>query len=572
MKDLYRCLDDYPAEMLQALADVWQLPSPVGESREALVRLGEGMLASEAIQRVLNGLSADARFLLAEVQAAGSAVAGPQVTAVQGSIRRLGPAGMARERPWLYPENVVEELYYRGLLHRAYGQVGAHYGEIYFVPQQLYDALPNLGADAPSVALAPQPAVVRDDGNALIEDMFAVLSRVRQERVPAPDEEPTCGICPEALAREHWEKRFLGEVVSLRLGLIWALLRHLGLVQSREGYLHPSLRARDWLRLSDERRRTQLWTTWRESVSWDELRLLPGLKVLATGGAYHPAMVRKRLLALWAELPVGQWLSVDSMIHLVQIKRPDVLRTDGGQGWELRDADSGELLSGAAGWLAVEGRLIRSMLETLRWLGVLITGAPTADGEAEAFLITTEGERLLAHRGRSHDGRHGAESREKAAPKAPIADVDEDLTVSIDLADSLYERYQLERFAEWQEQEDERAHYRITADSVWQSQNAGVKAEQMIAFLRRISGEHVPISVVAALRAWAERFGQATIRRAAILQTVDPRTMEQIMAHPGLAELVGEAIKPTVRLVDEEHVETLIRLLQETGIWPRVRM
>jgi hypothetical protein len=569
MKDLYRCLDDYPAEMLQALADVWRLPSPVGEPREALVRLGEGMLAPEAIQRVLDGLSADARFLLAEVQAAGGAVAGPRVTSVQGSIRRLGPAGMARERPWLHPENAVEELYYRGLLHRAYGQVGAHYGEIYFVPQQLYDALPNLGADAPSVALAPRPAVVRDDGNTLIEDIFAVLSRVRQERVAAPDGEPTCGICPEALARQHWERRFLGDVAPLRLGFIWALLRHLGLVQSRGGYLQPSLQARDWLRLSDERRRTQLWATWRESVSWDELRLLPGIKVFSTGGAHHPAMVRKRLLALWAELPVGQWLAVDSMIQLIQIKRPDLLRSDGGQGWDLRDADSGELLSGAEGWMAVEGRLIRSMLETLRWLGVLATGASTADGEAEAFLITTEGERLLAHRGRAHEEDHDADPVEKAAP---LADVAEDLTVSIDLADSLYERYQLERFAEWQGQEDGRARYRITADSVWRSQNAGVKAEQMIAFLRRISGERLPVAVVGTVRAWARRFGQATIRRAAILQTVDQRTMEQIMAHPGLAELVGEAIKPTVRLVDEEHVEALIRLLQEAGIWPRVRM
>jgi hypothetical protein len=571
MKDLYRCLDDYPAEMLQALADVWQLPSPT-ESREALVRLGEGMLAPEAIQRVLEGLSADARFLLAEVQAAGGAVAGPRVTSIQGSIRRLGPAGMARERPWLYPENAVEELYYRGLLHRAYGQVGGHYGEIYFIPQQLYDALPNLGADAPSVALAPRPAAVRDDGNALIEDMFAVLSLVRQQRVAAPDKEPPPGACPEGLAQQNWGGRFLGDVVPLRLGLIWALLRHLELVQSRGGYLQPSLRARDWLKLADARRRAQLWGAWRENTFWDELRLLPGLEVLATGGAHDPAMVRKRLLALWAELPVDQWLSVDSAIYWVQIKRPDFMRPDGVQGWQLRDAESGELLSGPDGWAAVEGGLIRSMLEMLRWLGVLITGASTATGEAEAFLITAEGHRLLAH-AMSPQRSAGTDSTGDAAPeKAPLADVAEDLTVSIDLADSLYERYQLERFAEWQGQEGGRAHYRITADSVWRSQNAGIKAEQMIAFLRRISGDRVPVAVVGSLRAWAGRFGQATIRRAAILQTVDHRTMEQIMARPGLAELVGEAIKPTVRLVDEEHVEALIRLLQEAGIWPRVKM
>lgn len=567
MKDLYRCLDEYSLELLQAIAQVWGVSLAVTDSREAIVQLAEGMLAPEAIERALGGLSEQAKVILAEVQAAGGVVSGTRLTLSYGNIRRLGPARMARERPWIYPENPVEELFYRGLLYRAYGQIGAQYGEIYFVPQQLYDALPPLGGNALTVTKVPTPAQVEEDGNALAEDILTMLAYLRRHRVSVPDEEAPAGALPETLATISWGKRLLGEEDPRRLGLIWLLLRRLRLVQDRGGHLQPALRARDWLRLSDEQRRAQLWAVWREELSWDELRLLCGLTVQESG-VYSPPMVRKRLLAVMAELPAGEWLSLDSFLHWLQVKRPDYLRGDGGLGWLIRDADSGANVT--ASWAEVEGRLAQAMVTTvLRWFGAVALGSNDAGQEPHAFLVTAEGRRLLSP-SQGAEGQPGAAVKDSRA-SASVATVDDDLTVRIEVRNTFYERYQLERFAEWISQ-GERAVYRITPESVWRGQNAGIKGEQMVGFLRRISGDQVPLVVIGALRAWAGRFGRVTIRRAAILQAVDSRTMEQILAHQGVARLLGQAISPTMRLVDEEHIEELIRLLKEAGIWPQVRM
>ena len=64
-----------------------------------------------------------------------------------------------------------------------------------------------------------------------------------------------------------------------------------------------------------------------------------------------------------------------------------------------------------------------------------------------------------------------------------LATVNDDFIMTIPLAGSLYDRYQLERFSEWQAQ-DTVATYRITAESIWESQNAGIKIEQILAFLK----------------------------------------------------------------------------------------
>jgi hypothetical protein len=105
MRDLYRCLDEYVPELLQAIAVAWQVALPKGESRETVSRLADSMLAPGALEGVLQNSSAEAREILAEMVREGGAVPGHRLSLQYGTLRRLGPARMVREQPWNQPTN-----------------------------------------------------------------------------------------------------------------------------------------------------------------------------------------------------------------------------------------------------------------------------------------------------------------------------------------------------------------------------------------------------------------------------------------------------------------------------------
>jgi hypothetical protein len=142
--------------------------------------------------------------------------------------------------------------------------------------------------------------------------------------------------------------------------------------------------------------------------------------------------------------------------------------------------------------------------------------------------------------------------------------------VTLTLQDSLYERYQLERFAEWRSQ-DERAVYQVTETSLWHSHNHGIQVDQIMRFLERVTGETLAPSVALTLRAWSGRFGQATLQSVFILETADEQTMQQIRQWRGMARLLGEPLSPTRCLVLESNRDTLIRRLRELGIWAQFK-
>ena len=101
MKDLYRCLDEYAAPFLQAIATAWQIPLPKADVHEMAFALAQAMLVSEALPELLPTLSPAAQQALAEIVAEGGLVPGHRLAARYGNIRRLGPAAIEREQPWL---------------------------------------------------------------------------------------------------------------------------------------------------------------------------------------------------------------------------------------------------------------------------------------------------------------------------------------------------------------------------------------------------------------------------------------------------------------------------------------
>lgn len=484
---------------------------------------------------------------------------------------------MEREQPWLRPDNALEELLYKGIIYRAYGNIGEYYGEVFVIPQQLLERLPKVKAGSPQrkIERAEIPLRIKADGRALIEDLFAILVRVRQGQVRAPKHKPA--LLPQVFEQMNLAARLVGENHPERLALIWQLLWRLCLICEERGILQPSLKARDWLRSTDRERLQSVYLAWRDAPHWNELRLLPSLRLEDTGWQNEPIIARRNLLTILAECPPSIWLSLDSLVQTIRSYYPDYLRPDGDfDSWYIRDTETGDYLRGLESWDKIEGTLARYIIaQPLCWLGIVNIGYGE-DDKPMAFCITEKGKALLARVASESAGQRSAEVQ---SPKTevPLVTVSDDFVVTIPTANTLYERYQLERFAEWQAQtaptgRQEQATYRITAESVWRSQKAGVKTEQIMNFLGRISQGQLPPTVLQTLGTWEEGLGRVFIREAILLRTVDERTMQQLDAHPEIRALLGETLSPTMRLVDKEHLDDLSERLKALGLWPHIKI
>lgn len=99
-----------------------------------------------------------------------------------------------------------------------------------------------------------------------------------------------------------------------------------------------------------------------------------------------------------------------------------------------------------------------------------------------------------------------------------------------------------------------------------------MKTEQIVSFLKRISGDRAAPQVMRALQAWGGRFGRALMRRVVLLETRDQETMQQVRSHPEVGRLLGEELAPRMCLVDEDNLQELTERLKALGIWPQVKL
>jgi hypothetical protein len=561
MKDLFRCLDEYPYELHQALAEAWDIDLPRDEPLRTVVRLGEGMLIPGALEMMITRLSPAARDALADVAHSGGASSARVLAMRHGEVRRFGPAGLRREQPWQNPVSPLEELYYRGLLYRAFGDRGGSIGELLVIPDQLLERMPAMDrralADSLAVAIPGQAGICA--GDALVEDLMAEIVHLRQQpvRVPAGVE-----LSPELQARLDLGARLTGAPTTARLHLLWRLMVGQELVEHDGRQWHLSQRARQWLGQPDSEQWLACYLAWRDDRTWDELYDLPSLACDHNGCPNEPWQARRRLCAILEELPEGQWIDLDSLVTSIKRYHPDYLRPDGDMdSWFVRDAASGEFLRGMAGWDAIEGALVVHLITgPLHWLGIVDLVA----GEEESqrlFRISPAGQEMLAEL-----PPHLPDIR----PGEALAAVDTRMQITVGMRDSRYQRYQLERLAQWQGQDTVLARYWLSEDAVWQAQNVGITTEQMLVFLRRITHERVPDLVVHTLQAWGQRFGGASLRRVVLLETVDAAMMQRIRQVAAISALLGQSLGATRCLVDEDNMERLLAELKKRNIWPRV--
>jgi hypothetical protein len=552
MYKLQRFLIDYDMTMLRVLAQSRGVELTTNRRSEAVDELAVRLLDPLSVRTALARLDPEAREALDTLLAAGGRMRAPHFFRRFGQLRAIGPGRLEREAPWQEPANPAEALWYAGLIYRAFLQEGAGPGEFVFVPDDLCPLLPEPQVEPPvfAVEIVPAPAPRDSGGTTLVHDLFSYLVYLQIHDV-RPYADGRLGQRDLAALHER-----LSDTGERRLAFLRHLARQLGFVAPQGGYLRlQSAPVKRWLSATPDRQLSVLQETWRDDPTWNDLCQVPGLDCdQETPWRNDPLATRQALLSLLARCPTSEWWSLASFVAAVQDYHPDFQRPDGDYtSWYIRDAASGEYLSGFESWERVEGALIADLLAgALCWLGIVAL----ASGESGAICRLTEsGARLL--------GLLPVVPEDLVSP--PIV-VHPDFRVELPPPASLYTRFQLERFTDLEPAEP--CTYRLTIGSLHRALARDIQVEQVLAFLQQASQQPVPANVAGQLRLWAGRFGQVSLEEVALLQVKSERTLKDLTVLPETRPLIAKILSPTSALVRKHDLPRLKKELRSLGYLP----
>src|SRR6185503_11503098 len=129
--------------------------------------------------------------------------------------------------------------------------------------------------------------------------------------------------------------------------------------------------------------------------------------------------------------------------------------------------------------------------------------------------------------------------------KSPLLRITPDFYAHVPARASLYDRFQLARFARLEQRETDRAVYHITQASINRALKNGVAAEQITAFLARATDNQTPLKVVETILTWGTRQNTVRLEPAMLLRLTHESLLTELRQHPLLSSLLGEALNPT---------------------------
>lgn len=548
MPNLEHTYLDYDLALLRAIASQAGVELNAPNARAAAADLAAALQRRETVEVLLaRALGSDPRA--AEIQKAlnGLLQASGRMTVAafvrrHGEPRPLGAAALARERPWENPANATEALYFNGLVGRAFMDSDAGPQEYFFIPS---DLIPNLPPAPPASPITPAQAVappagggedsLRAASSALVDDAVTLLAAIqlRPGRVPAV----------ESLT-DH-----------LRLpayDLLLALLADLQLITPARK-LDPD-RVRPFLQSSRADQLRALAEAWRGSSAWNDLLHVPTLHAEAGAWRNDPVAARALVIRLCAELPPGEWRSVESFVGFVREHYPDFQRPAGDyDSWYIRDADSGEYLRGFEHWDRVDGALVRFLIVgPMHWLGLTdVRYSP------DAFRLTPIFPAFVGQREWSI-----AEKPQKIVLRP-------DAALQVSRAVNRYDRFQAARIGEWEQSRERDTYvYRLGGGSLEAAARQGITAKHVAAFLRRACEPPLPPAVLDAVERWGAKGIEVRAARTLILRAAHADVLELLRRSPKTKHYLGEAIGDLA--VEVKNWDKLREAMVELGIFAQI--
>lgn len=521
MPDLLQTLLKYDYGHLGIIAAGWGLELETHAVDSAAEELCASFLDLEAVTETLDVLPADARSALDALTKAGGKLEWVPFARKFGEIREMGEARRDREKPHLKPVSAAEKLFYRGLLARAFFDEGRGPQEFAYIPEDLYEIIREAAHHEAGI----KPAEPLGRPATPVEKAF---------EMPASDH-----LLDDAAT--HLASLRTGRPLTARRDL-QDLLESAGII-GRDAPQVEKVRA--FLEAPRSEALAALVNAWRVSTSFDELRLMPSI-VCEGEWRSQPLVTREFLLDLIGSIPQNKWWSIPAFVRAVKDKFPDFQRPAGDyDSWFIKRAADGQYLRGFAYWDQVDGALVKYFIQTLHWLGISDLAAPEEGKEASAFRIREKGE---VH-------------KQTADPKIIVSS---NGTISISRFFSRAVRYQVARFCEWEDVKADEYQYRVTARSLAQAKEQGLKAEQLLALLVRHTNNAVPPSLVRALKQWDAHGTEARVESLLVLRVKRPEILDELRKSRA-GKFLGELLSPVAVIINSGAEAKVLAALSELG-------
>lgn len=457
-----------------------------------------------------------------------------QFVRLYGELRQLGPGRRDKEQPHLHPISVTEQLWYRGLLGRAFFDSPDGLVEFAYVPDDLLAVLPLQRGSQQAFGRPARPeerATEFPATDIVVDQACTLLAGLRS------------GVSAEQLATaEDWK---------LPIANLKTLLASAGLVDDKNKPIPDA--ARKFLEVPRSQALAQLAQAWLVSESYNELRMLPELQA---EGAWEnePKPARQQVLSFARSAPTHQWWHLGALTADVKSRRPDFQRPNGDyESWYLRGADGG-YLRGFEHWEEVEGALIPHIFRgPMHALGFVDLAAAAKDQLASAFRWSRWAGALL--KGKAPTGL--AQENQKLR-------VDSRGKIVVPALAPRAARYLVARFCTWLPRQKDGYVYLITARSLEQARKQGLKVSQLLALLKTNSSAALPPNLLQALKRWEQQGAQVRLGQVLVLRVSSAAALKALRASKA-ARYLGEPLGPTAIAIKDGAAQQVLGALLELG-------
>jgi hypothetical protein len=451
-----------------------------------------------------------------------------------GTLREVGPGKRDREKPFLDPVSPTEALWYRGLIGRDFLRRAGDLQECAYIPDDLLELLPSVLPSGPlppgRVASPGETAHIMRVSDRILDHTCTLLAALRLED---PRRSPIVA---------SWQPPF---------AMVHALLGAMKLITSSEQPVSED--ARPFLEMPRGAALAWLVRGWRDSQLFNELRLMPGV---ICEGSWHndPCIARERIFALLSEIPDQTWWNLDSFVKAIYEREPDFQRPAGDfDTWLVRDALTGESLSGIQHWEDVDGALLRFLITgPMHWLGLIDLASPAEGKGVTAFRFSDWFDRLML----------GQPYEDAPEEDQPIEIRSDGILTASPLSPRLA-RYQISRFCLWIDESQGQYTYQLTPASLTAAAQQGLTIAHLETLFKK-NAQITPPNLVQALRQWDQHAGQARIHPGVILQVDTPHILQALRDSPA-GRFIEEPLGPTAAIIHPGAIDRIRTALARLG-------
>ena len=537
MPDLIHTLQGNDLGFLRMVAGIWGIDLPQPDVFSALPTLVNHILSKSLVFEIVDALPTESRTALEILHENQGRLPWQGFVRRFGDVRVMGAGRRDRERPDINPISPAEMLWYRGLIGKAFFNIPPEPQEYAYIPDDLLEIMqPPQHMHEASLGRPASPgesAFILEASDRILDDACSLLAAMRTG-IPLPTSET-----------EQW---------PIPLPILSSLLQSAGLLDQNKNPRAETIRI--FLEAPRPGALAQIVKAWLTSSTFNELRLLPGLK-FEGNWQNDPLQSRQAVLDLIKGLPETTWWNIPSFILAVHNQQPDYQRPAGDyDSWFIFNEGTQSYLRGFQSWDEVDGALLRFLITgPLFWLGFFELASNAAGSAPTAFRRSNWFNALIA-----------ATPPDNSKPEKLAWQVKGDGRILISQISPRSIRYQIARFCDFENHSASGYEYRLTPNSLERARNQNLKISHLFGLLRKYpTTKPVPQGLINALERWEKLGIQTKLENVMLLRVNAPEIITLIKQNNRSQRYLGELLNPTTIIVKPGGKQVLLEVLMEAG-------